>query len=77
MLTTFFSVGGSSMVRPTNSKGYSYYTRKKLQKAGDSSLSVGVWHNVVIEIGANSANTAVKFYIDNEDVSSIIKSAQQ
>lgn len=67
-----FSVGGSSMVRPTNSKGYSYYTRKTT-KAGDSSLSTGVWHNVVIEIGANSANTAVKFYIDNEDVSSYIK----
>ena len=67
-----FSVGGSSMVRPTNSKGYSYYTRQT-QKAGDSSLSTGVWHNVVIEIGANSANTAVKFYIDNKDVSSIIK----
>lgn len=67
-----FSVGGSSMVRPTNSKGYSYYTRQT-QKAGDSSLSTGVWHNVVIEIGANSANTAVKFYIDNKDVSSYIK----
>lgn len=70
-----FSVGGSGMtstIRPANSTGYSYYTRK-IPKAGDSSLSTGVWHNVVIEIGANSANTAVKFYIDNEDVSSYIK----
>lgn len=70
-----FSVGGSGMtstIRPANSTGYSYYTRT-IPKAGDSSLSTGVWHNVVIEIGANSANTAVKFYIDNEDVSSYIK----
>lgn len=65
-----FSVGGKSMITPvtTSADGYTYRTA-----AGkNSAISTGEWHNVVIEIGANGVNTAVKFFIDNADVSNNI-----
>lgn len=68
-----FSVGGETFAsyRPTN-RGYTYYTQRN-STLGNSYISVNEWHNVVIEIGANVGNKDVKFYIDGEDKSDIIK----
>ena len=55
-----FGIGGSSFkTASTNSTIHSHIYKN---------LSLGRWHNVVIELGANAGNGTINYYVDGENV---------
>ena len=54
-----FNIGGKDYARATAGSGTPYHYEYK-------GLETGKWYNVLMEIGANSSNTDVKYYVNGE-----------